>query len=248
MPQVKKVEEGSGKPEIPGRVKAIYPIGTKLRIRPPKFPKGTRIDENRIETCERFGVRKIGLRDSRSFQLPADAQEAHELIVARRERSYSTLVPWGKVPTVFGDFLAEWDSKGIRSLVFPGDFSEMPTEEASILEILRRELNEYFLGQRADFTVPLSLSGPPFFVQVWKELLKIPYGERVTYGELASSMGRPGAARAVGQALARNPLPILIPCHRVVGKHGLGGFGPGLHWKKRLLELEQTYREKFSPR
>jgi len=248
LPQVKKVEEGPGKPEVPGRVKAIDPIGTKLRIRPPKFPKGTRIDENRIETRERFGVRKIGLRDPRSFQIPTDAQETHGLIVARRERSYSTLVPWGKVPTVVGDFLAEWDRNGVRSLLFPGNFCAAPLEEAPMLEVLRRELNEYFLGQRADFTVPLSLSGPPFFLRVWEELRRIPYGERITYGELASSIGRPGAARAVGQALARNPLPILIPCHRVVGKHGLGGFGPGLHWKKRLLELEQTYREKFSPR
>ena len=152
------------------------------------------------------------------------------------------------MPTVFGDFLAEWDRNGVRSLLFPGNFCAAPLEEAPMLEVLRRELNEYFLGQRADFTVPLSLFGPPFFLRVWEELRRIPYGERITYGELASSIGRPGAARAVGQALARNPLPILIPCHRVVGKHGLGGFGPGLHWKKRLLELEQTYREKFSPR
>jgi methylated-DNA-[protein]-cysteine S-methyltransferase len=157
-------------------------------------------------------------------------------------------VPWGKVPTVFGDFLAEWDGKGLRRLLFPRDFSAGPWEEAPILEILRRELNEYFLGERATFSVPLSLSGPPFFLRVWEELLRIPYGERITYGELAFRIGRPRAARAVGQALAENPLPILIPCHRVVGKRGLGGFGPGLGWKKRLLELEQTYREKFSPR
>ncbi len=157
-------------------------------------------------------------------------------------------MPWGKVPTVFGDFFAEWDRNGIRRLLFPENFCEAPLEEAPMLEVLCRELNEYFLGQRVDFTVPLSLSGPPFFLRVWKELLEIPYGERVTYGELARWVGRPRAARAVGQALARNPLPILIPCHRVVGKRGLGGFGPGLHWKKRLLELEQAYREKFSPR
>lgn len=169
-------------------------------------------------------------------------------IVTEGKRSYSSFVPWGKVRTVFGDFLAEWDSKGVRSLLFPGDFSGAPKEEAPILEVLRRELDGYFLGQRASFTVPLSLSGPPFFLRVWEELLKVPYGERITYGELARRVGRPQAARAVGQALARNPLPILVPCHRVVGKRGLGGFGPGLPWKKRLLELEQTYKEKFSPR
>lgn len=96
--------------------------------------------------------------------------------------------------------------------------------------------------------MPVRLQGPPFSRRVWEELSRIPYGESITYKELAAGLGRPGAARAVGQALAKNPVPIIVPCHRVVATHGLGGFGPGLTWKKRLLELEAAHKAKFSPR
>ncbi len=110
------------------------------------------------------------------------------------------------------------------------------------------ELSAYFQGLSQDFSVSVRLEGPPFFRRVWEELSRIPYGESITYQGLAAGLGRPGAARAVGQALAKNPVPIIIPCHRVVAKQGLGGFGPGLPWKKRLLELEAAHKAKFSPR
>lgn len=156
-------------------------------------------------------------------------------------------VAWGEVPTVWGVFYAEWDQDGLRKLPFPGKFTRA-WRHAPILELLSRELTEYFRGERAGFTVPVNLEGPAFFRRVWAELLRIPYGETVTYGELSRRMGNPKASRAVGRALAKNPVPIIVPCHRVVGAKDLGGFGPGLPWKERLLALEATYKEKFSPR
>ena len=104
------------------------------------------------------------------------------------------------------------------------------------------ELLEYFAGTRTEFTVPLSPAGTDFQRAVWRALQRIPYGETRTYGEIAAAVGRPGAARAVGTANHRNPLPVIIPCHRVVGSNGqLCGFGGGLDVKRRLLELEASH-------
>lgn len=116
------------------------------------------------------------------------------------------------------------------------------------MQALAEELSAYFSGERASFSVPVRLWGSPFSRAVWEELRHVPYGEVVTYQELAKRIGKPKAARAVGQALAKNPIPIIIPCHRVVGKKGVGGFGPGVEWKERLLDLEARYKTKFSPR
>ena len=104
------------------------------------------------------------------------------------------------------------------------------------------ELLEYFAGTRTEFTVPLSPAGTDFQRAVWRALQQIPYGETRAYGEIAEAVGRPGAARAVGTANHRNPIPIIIPCHRVVGSNGqLCGFGGGLGVKRRLLELEASH-------
>ncbi len=104
------------------------------------------------------------------------------------------------------------------------------------------QLNEYFTGNRSNFKLPILLSGSEFQLKVWEELLKIPYGETRSYQEIAVSIGKKGAARAVGRANKKNPLPIIIPCHRVIGANGsLTGYTGGL-WRKRwLLELENRY-------
>ncbi|MGD9484642.1 methylated-DNA--[protein]-cysteine S-methyltransferase [Streptomyces sp. TRM70308] len=104
----------------------------------------------------------------------------------------------------------------------------------------REQLAEYFAGERTEFTVPLALSGTPFQRTVWAALCAIPYGETVGYGELAARLGRPRAARAVGLANGRNPVSIIVPCHRVVGAGGaLTGYGGGLDRKRLLLDLER---------
>ena len=101
------------------------------------------------------------------------------------------------------------------------------------------ELTEYFAGKRREFTVPVSMKGTDFQMQVWQKLREIPYGETYSYGQLAEAIGNPRAARAVGMANNRNPVMIIVPCHRVIGKDGrLVGFGGGLEAKKYLLELE----------
>jgi methylated-DNA-[protein]-cysteine S-methyltransferase len=104
---------------------------------------------------------------------------------------------------------------------------------------VRRQLTEYFAGDRREFDLTLAPVGTPFERSVWDELRKIPFGETRSYGEIAQALGRPGAARAVGRANGANPIPIVVPCHRVIGSDGsLTGFGGGLDAKSRLLELE----------
>jgi methylated-DNA-[protein]-cysteine S-methyltransferase len=101
------------------------------------------------------------------------------------------------------------------------------------------ELREYAIGRRRRFTVPLAAQGSPFDRQVWEALRSIPYGATRTYAEVAKMIGKPGAARAVGAANGRNPIPIIVPCHRVIAAGGrLGGYGGGLDLKRALLDLE----------
>jgi methylated-DNA-[protein]-cysteine S-methyltransferase len=104
---------------------------------------------------------------------------------------------------------------------------------------LRRQLDAYFTGELRDFDLDLAPSGTPFQLQVWRALCAIPYGETASYGEVAAAVGQPGAARAVGGANNRNPIAIVVPCHRVIGAGGsLTGYGGGLDRKQWLLELE----------
>jgi methylated-DNA-[protein]-cysteine S-methyltransferase len=103
-----------------------------------------------------------------------------------------------------------------------------------------RQLEEYFAARRTEFDVPVTLAGSPFQRAVWTALRDIPYGETASYGQLAERIGRPTAARAVGLANGRNPISIIVPCHRVVGATGdLTGYGGGLERKQHLLEFEQ---------
>ena len=107
------------------------------------------------------------------------------------------------------------------------------------LKALKTQLAEYFAGARRDFDVPLALAGTDFQQRVWRQLLKVPFGETITYDELAQRAGSPGASRAAGQANGSNPVAITVPCHRVIrASGGTGGYAGGPDRKRRLLELE----------
>ncbi len=115
----------------------------------------------------------------------------------------------------------------------------------SVLLEAERQLKEYFAGKRKSFSIPLDMRGTHFQRSVWEALLAIPFGETRTYGQLAQQVGNPQAARAVGAANGRNPISIIVPCHRVIGSSGkLTGFAGGLETKEQLLDMEQ---ERFHP-
>ena len=136
-------------------------------------------------------------------------------------------------------YIAEENDKIIEvNLDKDNYYQEKDTE---ILNLAGKQLSEYFNGNRKNFDLPIYLKGTEFQKKVWQELLKIPYGEVRTYGEIAKNIGNPKASRAVGMANHNNPLLILIPCHRVIGvKNRLVGYGLGLDKKKYLLDLEKT--------
>ena len=113
------------------------------------------------------------------------------------------------------------------------------SDDAAPFGETERQLGEYFAGARSDFDLPLAPSGTDFQRRVWTELTHIPYGVTISYGELARRVGNPNASRAVGLANGRNPIPIVVPCHRVIGANGtLTGYGGGLERKQLLLALE----------
>ncbi|RLB94186.1 MAG: cysteine methyltransferase [Deltaproteobacteria bacterium] len=106
------------------------------------------------------------------------------------------------------------------------------------------QLGAYFKGERTLFDLELNVQGTDFQKRVWKELVKIPYGETISYGQLAQRIGNPKASRAVGMANGKNPISIIVPCHRVIGKNGsLTGFGGGLETKRTLLDLEKRIKK-----
>jgi methylated-DNA-[protein]-cysteine S-methyltransferase len=117
---------------------------------------------------------------------------------------------------------------------------EMP--DNAIIQQTCKQLDEYFAGKRKIFDLPLSPVGTPFQQKVWKALQQIPYGETISYAQLAQSVDNPKACRAVGSANGKNPVAIIIPCHRVINTGGkLGGYAYGLEIKKQLLDLEQKF-------
>ena len=110
-----------------------------------------------------------------------------------------------------------------------------------LVDKVTQELGEYFAGKRREFSLPVELRGTDFQRAVWREIAAIPYGATLTYAEVARSAGRANAVRAAGSATGANPIPILVPCHRVIAAHGkLGGFSGGLDAKRRLLALEKA--------
>lgn len=146
-----------------------------------------------------------------------------------------------------GRLLIAGDDDGLQCIGFPGgrgarrpepEWREDPSGFAEV----RRQLEAYFAGELTDFELPLAPRTTPFQGRVLAELRKVPYGTTVSYGELARRVGNPKASRAVGLANGRNPIPIVIPCHRVIGANGnLTGYGGGLPVKRQLLALEQSF-------
>jgi methylated-DNA-[protein]-cysteine S-methyltransferase len=151
--------------------------------------------------------------------------------------------------TAIGELLLAGDDDALSLVGFPqGKMRHDPDPEWIYNEkpfvAARQQLQEYFAGERKDFDLPLRLTGTEFQIQVLEELQRIPYGETSSYGEIAVRIGRPRATRAVGAANGRNPIPIIIPCHRVIGSSGdLTGFGGGLDTKEALLRLEAENSE-----
>lgn len=132
------------------------------------------------------------------------------------------------------------DIEGIESIVFlSSDESIISKKIPEELADAVMQLNEYFRGERKEFHLKLSLKGTPFQIQVWEELLKIPFGKTASYKEMAARLGNPKVIRAAASANGKNPVAIVVPCHRVIGSDGsLTGYASGLERKKWLLELE----------
>lgn len=142
------------------------------------------------------------------------------------------------VSSPLGSLTLTEESGCLTGLTFGAALSPCPAP-SPILEETANQLHEYFAGARRTFTVPLCFGGTEFQHDVWEALLSIPYGETATYREIARRIGRPRAVRAVGHTIGLNPISILIPCHRVIGKNGsLTGFAWGPDAKKTLLKLE----------
>lgn len=151
-------------------------------------------------------------------------------------RIYVAATPKGVCAISFPAHSIESFFEKILTQFQPNFFSQNPDP----FEDLYHQLDQYLAGRKIPFTVPLDLHGTPFQLQVWEALADIPYGETRSYGDIARTIGRPKAYRAVGLANHNNPVPIIIPCHRVIGARGdLVGFGGGLPLKKRLLALEK---------
>jgi len=123
--------------------------------------------------------------------------------------------------------------------------NDLEINETPLIRETSRQLNAYFSGKLQEFSIPIHPAGTGFMQSVWAALRRIPYGETASYKEVAAQVGNPNAARAVGLANNRNPIPIIIPCHRVIGSNGqLVGFRSGLDAKQRLLDLEAKFRRK----
>lgn len=145
---------------------------------------------------------------------------------------------WSVVDSPIGDLTLAVDETGLCRLHFGG--TDRPQDDDPLLTEAAEQLKAYFAGELQEFTLPLSIRGGSDFERaVWQQLTRIPYGEMQTYGDVAKIVGDVGAARAVGTACNRNPIAIVVPCHRVVGAGGkMVGFGGGIPTKRHLLELE----------
>src|SRR4051812_13092182 len=149
---------------------------------------------------------------------------------------------WDVYESPFGPLTLHAGPHGLTGLSFPGRVTSLGegARDPAALAGAATELEEYFTGARRAFGLPLALRGTPFQQRVWAELREIPYGATVSYTELAERVGRPDIVRAVAAAVGRTPVPIVVPCHRVLGADGsLTGYGGGLQRKRALLDLER---------
>jgi methylated-DNA-[protein]-cysteine S-methyltransferase len=159
--------------------------------------------------------------------------------------SIADTIGYDYLSTPIGKLLLAADARGLREVWFEtGKHRQQPDprwqHQPAKLAFARKQLEEYFAGERQTFDLPLHPLGTAFQVQVWRALAKIPYGTTISYAELARRIDQPQAVRAVGAANGRNPLPIVLPCHRVIGSDGsLTGFGGGLPTKRFLLGMEK---------
>jgi methylated-DNA-[protein]-cysteine S-methyltransferase len=149
-----------------------------------------------------------------------------------------------------GSLTAARDDVGLTALLLPGgnlSVADTWLRDDSAFDDVRTQLDEYFTGLRTDFDLPLHPAGTTFQVRVWAALRTIPYGETASYAEVAEAIGSPGAFRAVGAANGQNPIPIVVPCHRVIGAQGaLVGYGGGLDAKRWLLSHEAAHTGIFA--
>lgn len=147
------------------------------------------------------------------------------------------MIQYASYPSPFG--LIEIGCRNQRILSIRCTRSPAPQEPSEITRSANLQLQEYFEGRRKSFDLPVEMNGTPFQLAVWQQLQKIPYGTTCTYAQIAAAIGNPKASRAVGQAIHRNPLWIVVPCHRVIGSDGkMSGYAGGPEMKRALLKLE----------
>jgi len=155
------------------------------------------------------------------------------------------MIRYAYTPSPVGRLLLAASDDGLHLIEFQNPRHPMShcdaweARECDVIRLTATQLREYFGGDRRDFDLPLSPRGTAFQLEVWHTLASIPYGETISYAQLAQRVGKPSAMRAVGAANGRNPLPLVLPCHRVIGSDGsLTGFGGGLPTKDFLLRME----------
>jgi methylated-DNA-[protein]-cysteine S-methyltransferase len=153
---------------------------------------------------------------------------------------------YATMPSPVGELLLTGNRDGLTGVYLPGERRrpepDMEPDRPRFADAIA-QLQEYFAGDRVEFSLPLAAPGTPFQQQVWEELLGVPYGTTITYTELAERVGRPRAHRAVGAANGRNPVCIVVPCHRVIAASGsLTGYSAGLDAKRWLLDFERSRR------
>jgi methylated-DNA-[protein]-cysteine S-methyltransferase len=156
-------------------------------------------------------------------------------------------VYYSHMQTPIGTLLLAASDRGLRYIYFgealpPSKKRELWIESPQVLQPYVEEIEAYFRGERREFTCKLDLAGTEFQKKCWAALLRIPYGKTRSYADIAREVGSPRAFRAVGQANHNNPIPIIVPCHRVITSSGtLGGYGGGLDVKRKLLRLEEAH-------